>query len=582
MNYKAFVSSAACVLLGHLAVCNDTLAAASESLVVKVPRWEMHEFATKGQTDIANPFRDTAFVGEFVSPSGRTSLVNGFYDCDQTWRLRFAPDEQGKWSYRLRGEAVEISQQGAILCTAPRGHGFIRIHPENPYAFAYADGTPFFPMGDTCYGLYDDSPITPELRVEYLTARRAQHFNFVRMSVGHSESRAATNSAYWAWGGSSRQPDFDRFNPMFFRGLDELFRDLKTRGMNVELLLLNFYRRPFTDTNVWTAARERLWLKYVIARYAAFDNVFLWTLANEYETRPDGAYRLDFPSDVDWAKATARFVKVNDPFRHLVTTHPVISASRQGSSPSAPFDPPWRIGEFYGDNDALDVLSQQTGAQGEGTGWDEKLQCWTGDSTTLVASLKADRRYRKPVVNSENGYEYLRGHPTEKQQVHHTDKVRRAAWRIVCAGGYFAAGFHGTIGHSDVWNRIDRPNHYTFVVKDEGAAAYLSTLYKFFTALPFWRMQPMTSIKGDAVAMAEPGGTCVAYFPHGGAATLDFAKMDASLTPQWFNPRSAAFEHRISAPITNQQQTFRAPDTNDWVLLVTPANAATQRRKPAN
>ena len=45
------------------------------------------------------------------------------------------------------------------------------------------------------------------------------------------------------------------------------------------------------------------------ARYAAFDNVFLWTIANEYETHPDGKYRLDFPGDVEWAKTTARFIK---------------------------------------------------------------------------------------------------------------------------------------------------------------------------------------------------------------------------------------------------------------------------------
>jgi hypothetical protein len=48
--------------------------------------------------------------------------------------------------------------------------------------------------------------------------------------------------------------------------------------------------------------------------------------------------------------------------------------------------------------------------------------------------LRLTRIYHNPVLNTENGYEYLPGHPTERNQVHHTDKVRRSAWRIVCAG----------------------------------------------------------------------------------------------------------------------------------------------------
>jgi hypothetical protein len=534
---------------------------------IEAPRWEIHEFSVKGRAHIANPFRDAALVGEFISPSAKTNVLDGFYDGDETWRLRFAPDEEGEWSYLLRGEGVEILQRGKLLCTKARGHGFIRVHPENPYAFAHADGTAFFPMGDTCYGLFDDSPITPELRSEYLKARRAQRFNFVRMSVGHSEARAATNAAYWAWGGSAQKPDLDRFNPDFFRGFDELMRQLRTNGMNVELLLLNFYRRPFTDTNLWTAARERQWLRYVIARYGAFDNIFLWTLANEYETHPDGRYRLDFPGDVDWAKATARFIKTNDVYRHLVTVHPVISASRLGESPRAPFDPPWRIGEFYGADDAMDVLSQQTGALGDGLVWDEAAKCWTGDPTNLVASLNADRRYKKPVLNTENGYEFLRGEPTSKKQVHHTDKVRRSAWRIVCAGGYFAAGFHGTIGHSDAWNRLDAPNHYTFTIRDEGAAAQLSKLHDFFAALPFWRMQPFTNLTGEAVALADSHKTYVAYLPHGGAITMTLPGADGPLVSRWFNPRTGEFSPPAGVAPAGRQN-FQAPDTNDWALLI--------------
>ena len=272
--------------------------ASSSAPWVTTPRWEVHEFVCHGACLVENPFLDTRLVGEFISPLRRTNIVDGFYDGDNVWRLRFAPGEEGEWSYRLRGEGVEVLQEGRLLCTAPLGHGFIRKHPQNPYAFACADGTPFFPMGDTCYGLFDDSPITPRLREEYLRTRRGQHFNFVRMTVGHSQVRATKDPAFWAWGGTAEKPDLNRFNPAFFHAFDDLILQLRACGMNVELILLNFYRAPFTDTRQWTPSREQLWLRYLLARYGAFDHIFLWTLANEYETHPDGKYQLDLPADV--------------------------------------------------------------------------------------------------------------------------------------------------------------------------------------------------------------------------------------------------------------------------------------------
>ncbi len=546
-------------------------AAKDASPPLEVARWEMHEFQLHGRCRAENPFLDARLTGRFTAPSGKVTAVSGFYDGGEAWKVRFAPDEEGEWNYELRGEGVEILQEGRMRCGTPTSHGFIRIHPENTYAFAYADGTPFFPMGDTCYGLYDDSSITPELRNESLTARRGQHFNYIRMSVGHSMVRAAADPAFWAWGGTATQPDLDRLNPVFFQGLDALFRDLETRGMNIELILLSFYRPPFTNTKLWTPARERLWLRYLTARYAAFRNVFLWTLANEYETHPDGRYRLDQPGDVDWAKATAALVKQFDPFHHLVTVHPVVSSSTHGGNPRDSFDRPWRIGGFFGEGKEMDVLSQQTGQFGDGVTWDEARQCWVGDAPDLVASVQADRRFRKPVLNSESGYEYLHGHPTEKKQVHSTEKVRHSSWRIVCAGGYFAAGFNGTLGHGDAWNRIDAPNKYPFTIEDEGAAGQLRVLYDFFTALPFWRMQPFDGVKGEAaVALAEPGLLYVVYLPHGGEATVDLRAAPGTVLAQWFNPRDGEWGESFSVQ-GGRTGTFQAPDTQDWVLRLNTA-----------
>jgi hypothetical protein len=79
------------------------------------------------------------------------------------------------------------------------------------------------------------------------------------MSVGHSAARAESDLAsYWAWGGTPQNPDLDRLNPVFFRGLDALLSQMRAEGMNAELLLLNFYRTPFTNPRQWTPSRERL------------------------------------------------------------------------------------------------------------------------------------------------------------------------------------------------------------------------------------------------------------------------------------------------------------------------------------
>ncbi len=536
----------------------------------EVPRFEIHEFSVKAPTQLSNPFRDATLAGDFTSPSGKTKAIDGFYDGDNTWRLRFVPDEVGEWHYLLRGEGIEVLQQGHLLCVSSKNHGFIHVNPENPYSFIYSDSTPFFPMGETCYGLHDDSPITPALRAEYLKIRREQCFNFVRMSIGHSYERAQKEPLYWAWGGTTQNPDLDRLNPDFFHSLDKLIEQMRKCGMNAELILLNFYRLPFTDPDQWTPPREHLWLNYLIARYGAFDNIFMWTISNEYETHPDGKYRLDIPDDIDWVKATSRLIKRNDPYGHLVTVHPVVSSSTTGVSPNDPINFPWRIGEFYGNGDALDVLSQQTGQSGAGITWDEKLQCWVGDDPNLVASVWADRRYMKPVLNTENGYEYLRGQSTSKNQVHSTDKVRHSAWRIVCAGGYFSSGFHGTIGHSDIWNRIDPKSYYTFVLKDEGAPDQMKSLFKFFNTLPFWRMQPFTGITGDAVALAEKLKTYVIYLPHGGDVTIDLTG-GGRMESKWFNPRTGKFG-KSDIIIGGTGEKFIAPDNNDWVLLLKAQN----------
>ena len=47
-----------------------------------------------------NPLDDVKkFVAHFTSPTGRTKNINGFWDGEKSWKVRFCPDELGTWKF---------------------------------------------------------------------------------------------------------------------------------------------------------------------------------------------------------------------------------------------------------------------------------------------------------------------------------------------------------------------------------------------------------------------------------------------------------------------------------------------------
>lgn len=172
-----------------------------------------------------------------------------------------------------------------------------------------------------------------------------------------------------------------------------------------------------------------------------------------------------------------------------------------------------------------------------------------------------ERIRRKPVLNTENGHEYPPSQPTGRRQVHHTDKVRRAVWRVVYAGGYFAGGFNGAIGHIDIWNRIRAPNRYTFTVRDAGVAAQLGASHKFFAGLPFRRMEHIEGLVtgAEAVALAESGSVYVPCLPHGGKVSVDLGAAKAMMIAQELNWRDGSACDSFTGA-SRRTETFQAPD----------------------
>ncbi|MFD1908880.1 DUF5060 domain-containing protein [Paenibacillus rhizoplanae] len=98
-----------------------------------------------------NPFTEVALQAEF-SMGERSVLVLGFYDGDGVYRIRFMPEHQGKWTFRTSSNEPALHElEGELECTAAAvgNHGPVRVR--NTFHFAYADGTPYLPVGTTCY-----------------------------------------------------------------------------------------------------------------------------------------------------------------------------------------------------------------------------------------------------------------------------------------------------------------------------------------------------------------------------------------------------------------------------------------------
>jgi hypothetical protein len=296
--------------------------------LLSVEQWGLFEVALQGGAD-GNPFLDTEFGAAFTHESGAIR-VGGFYNGDGDYRIRFMPTRQGVWRYRTRSNRRELDgQEGSFLCGAPSqgNHGPMRV--ADTYHFAYADGTPFRPVGTTCYvwNLQDDT-----LEEQTLRTLEGAPFNKLRFCVFPKRFLFNQNEppSYPFVGDLQRDHeaplpefgdpplpppavwDFTRFNGRHFEHLEQRILDLQRLGIEADLILFHPY-----DAGAWGFDQmphevNMRYLRYIVARLAAFRNVW-WSFANEYDLMP--------ASMMEHWEEYGRLVQELDPFDHLRSIH---------------------------------------------------------------------------------------------------------------------------------------------------------------------------------------------------------------------------------------------------------------------
>lgn len=498
-----------------------------------VPRYEVFEAAFTSAKSYANPYTGVTLTTTYTSPSGRKLTAIGFHDGGSTWRSRLAPDEVGSWSYVTSASDSSDgglhNRSGSFTCTSSTNHGFVKPDPTRKYNFSYSDGTPFYGMGDTCYGLL--LGISDSQRISYLDKRASQGFNFIRIDVAWTSSHhsSLSQSQWWPMGGTPSSPDLDRFNPAFFQRFESVLGELKARNLLAEVIVFNYYG----DANNWMPgnaafndARQKLWARYLVSRLAAYTTVFLWTGCNEYETFPNYSYSYSASQDDPWARSMADVCHQADPNRnHATTTHPFIG------NPST--------GDRFGTSSEMDVLTHQSGPGG-------------GSGETTNSLIWKDRIYNKPVINTESGYEGNGGAAT-------TDWCRRQAWLVFTAGGASSGhGFQGT------WNGASEVVPWS--LSDLGLGTQLGYFINFVKTTEYWKMSPSQSlVNSPNLCLANAGAEYVVYAPSGGTVTLNLTSASGNFSAEWLNPRTGTLQGQTTVS-GGASRSFGAPDGNDWVL----------------
>ncbi len=297
--------------------------------------WELREITLRAARPYANPYTDVECWVTLTGP-GFSKRVYGFWDGGDTWRVRVVATAPGRWTWISGSDQPDdrglTGKTGAFTARAwtaeevranPNRRGFIRATP-NGHALEYADGTPFFLLGDTWLGAatwrlpLTDAPAAdtaPGPGVTFQDAvafRKRQGFNSVSVIAAfptwdtdqYPATYADSAGVYYrnAWeefgvtvGGQAtaksmhdergyrpfeilpgRQglPNYDRVVPEFFRSLDRKMVLLDAQGF---VPILETVRRDVAPP--WKAYFDfdrsyARFLEYMVARYGAYNLIF--------------------------------------------------------------------------------------------------------------------------------------------------------------------------------------------------------------------------------------------------------------------------------------------------------------------
>jgi len=545
-------------------------------------RWEKTEIVLTAAKTYANAYFDVDVWVDLKGP-GFSKRCYGFWDGGRTYRVRVVATAPGEWTWRSGSNQDDAGLNGksasftAVAWTEaekqanPNRRGFIRSTP-NGRALQYADGTPYFIVGDwmaaassSRYRWRDEdtdySVGTPEGGFkDWIKFRQRQGFNNITVissfpswsfEDGHPQDLYDQGGVClrlaWEHAGLNRpetmlnedgerpflflgkskgfenvSPDFDRLNPSYFRYLDKKLDYANAQGF---VIFLETLRRDImgafkgyhhlTSTDPAKNAMFH-YIRYIYNRYQANSVIFSPIHLDVYNA-PLGAADLRVPIDLHHAKYG------RPPFDQPVAT--CINRStyeRFGHTDKAPWLTMHTVGNTPRDHTASDLIETMWNLSNPIPIFNQE-PWFVADDSAKEAWENRRTMYSCLLRGGLGGVVY--------EAMGQTRAVRETS--DLPPGTH---GKHPLMWVSVLWTNANETQHARTFMLTHGARYQDLVPHKELLS-PAWN-----STKHWAYCLRTDDRTLFKlYFERDGKESLSGALPDAAYTARWFNPRTGAW-----------------------------------------
>ena len=305
--------------------------------IQRVEKWDVFEVTLKGKSE-GNPFTDYMIKGRFRGEQ-ESLEVEGFYDGNGSYQVRFMPSYEGRYTYEIEGdfqngetEQKKLRGEFEVFAAAGENHGPVRVR--DTYYLGYEDGTPYYSIGTTCYAWVHQENRLQEQTLQTLKETAFNKIRFCIFPKYYPYNRKEPLTYPYVRGEGEgldprlcemeeeksamrREPTetdtafrYDYFNVEHFKRFDLRIRQLRDMGIEADIILMH----PYDRWGMNRMGREccELYVRYVAARFSAYRNVW-WSLANEYDL-------ISTKTVEDWERYAAILCE-KDPYQHLRSIH---------------------------------------------------------------------------------------------------------------------------------------------------------------------------------------------------------------------------------------------------------------------